>query len=90
MNDHVTMAVVDTGNDLLEELTGFRFLKFSLLYDVVEELTAADELKGMEIVRKIAKKWKNSKKVQKMEILLFQGSNSSPPSRNWTFFLLFN
>lgn len=42
MYNHVAMAIVHPGNDLLEEPSRFRFLKFAVVYDVIEQLASAD------------------------------------------------
>lgn len=44
MNDHVTMTIIDTRNDLLEELARFRFVKLSLFHNVVEKLATRHKL----------------------------------------------
>lgn len=45
MNNHVTMAIINAGNDLLKEFPCLRFLQFALFHDVIEKFTATDELK---------------------------------------------
>lgn len=44
MHDHVTMAVVYAGDDLLKEPASFRFLQLPIVDDVIEQLATADVL----------------------------------------------
>lgn len=50
MNDHVSVTVIDSRNNLLEELSGFRLVQFPLLDDVVEQLSARHKLHDHENV----------------------------------------
>lgn len=50
MDDHMTMAIVDAGDDLLEEFPRLRFVELSLLDNVVEELAAGHKLHDHEDV----------------------------------------
>lgn len=50
VHDHVPMAVVDTGDDLLEEATRVVLLQFAMLHDVVEQLPATHVLHDHEDV----------------------------------------
>ncbi len=50
MYDVVSMAVVDAGDDLLEEAPGLLLLQLPVLHDVVEELAARHVLHHHEYV----------------------------------------
>ena len=38
MYDHMTVAIIYTGNDLLKEATSFGFFEFSMFNDVLKKL----------------------------------------------------
>lgn len=54
MNHHVSMTVVDAGNNLLKETTSLRFFKFAVLDDVFEQFASAYELHDHENVGRCA------------------------------------